>query len=120
MKRTALFLSLAVIGMGSALAADPAKINWSKVATTTVPMFYPGQSSYEWLRSDDTRQVVINDDFLEQEPATKVGSRRRALTVPSPTWPAPLAPQHQTSFRSRAHVWDWPAAMAWTTPPSWC
>ncbi|MCX7173574.1 MAG: ethylbenzene dehydrogenase-related protein [Proteobacteria bacterium] len=53
MKKTALFLSLAVIGMGSAFAADPAKINWSKVPTVTVPLFYPGQSTYEWLRSDD-------------------------------------------------------------------
>ncbi|MCF8199021.1 MAG: hypothetical protein K9J42_09665 [Sulfuritalea sp.] len=52
MKRTALFLSLALIGMGSALAADPAKINWSKISTTKIPMFYPGQSTYQWLRSE--------------------------------------------------------------------
>ena len=36
---------------GSAMAADPAAINWSKVPATTVGLFYPGQSSYEWLRS---------------------------------------------------------------------
>ncbi|MCX7175465.1 MAG: ethylbenzene dehydrogenase-related protein [Proteobacteria bacterium] len=53
MKKTALFLSLAVIGMASALAADPAKINWSKVPATNIPMFYPGQSTYEWLRSEE-------------------------------------------------------------------
>ena len=35
-----------------ASAAEPAKINWSKVPTVNVPLFYPGQSSYEWLRSD--------------------------------------------------------------------
>ena len=58
MKKTALFLSLAVIGMGSALAADPAKINWSKIATVNVPLFYPGQSSYEWLRSDDHKNAA--------------------------------------------------------------
>jgi hypothetical protein len=52
MKRTALFLGLAMIGMGSAIAADPAKINWAKVPAVSVPLFYPGQSSYEWLRSD--------------------------------------------------------------------
>jgi hypothetical protein len=52
MKKTALFLSLAVIGMGTALAADPAKIDWGKVPTVNVPLFYPGQSSYEWLISD--------------------------------------------------------------------
>jgi putative ABC transport system permease protein len=30
--------------------------------------------SGRWLRADDTRQVVINDDFLEREPDVKVGS----------------------------------------------
>ena len=34
------------------MAADPAGIDWSKISATTVPLFYPGQSSYEWLRSD--------------------------------------------------------------------
>jgi hypothetical protein len=33
------------------MAADPAGIDWSKISATTVPLFYPGQSSYEWLRS---------------------------------------------------------------------
>jgi len=50
--KTALFLSLAFIGTGSALAADPATIDWGKVPVVTVPLFYPGQSSYEWLLSD--------------------------------------------------------------------
>jgi hypothetical protein len=36
----------------SVQAADPAKIDWSKVPVTAVSLFYPGQSSYEWLRSD--------------------------------------------------------------------
>lgn len=34
-----------------AMAADPATIDWAKVPVTTVTLFYPGQSSYEWLRS---------------------------------------------------------------------
>jgi hypothetical protein len=58
MKKTLLFLSLAVIGTGSALAADPAKINWSKLPATNIPMFYPGQSSYEWLRSDEHKNAA--------------------------------------------------------------
>jgi hypothetical protein len=45
-------LGLAIFGMGSASAADPAKIDWTKIKATSVPLFYPGQSSYEWLRSD--------------------------------------------------------------------
>ena len=55
--------SLISIAMAPALAADPAKINWSKVPATTVPLFYPGQSSYEWLRSAEHpgAQVVAGD-----------------------------------------------------------
>jgi hypothetical protein len=40
-----------MFGIGKAIAADPAKIDWGKVATYNVDLFYPGQSSYEWLRS---------------------------------------------------------------------
>lgn len=43
--------SLAAFYMGGAMAADPATIDWSKIPGTQVPLFYPGQSSYEWLRS---------------------------------------------------------------------
>jgi hypothetical protein len=44
------FGACALLGL-PALAADPATIDWSKVTATKVPLFYPGQSSYEWLRS---------------------------------------------------------------------
>ena len=33
----------------------------------------PNLLSGRWLQTDDTRQVVINDDFLEREPNVKVG-----------------------------------------------
>lgn len=54
MKKSALAiaLGLAVFGMGSTSAADPATIDWAKIKATSIPLFYPGQSSYEWLRSD--------------------------------------------------------------------
>jgi hypothetical protein len=42
----------ALLAAGSAVAADPAKINWSKIPATNLTLFYPGQSSYEWLRTD--------------------------------------------------------------------
>ncbi|AKU10355.1 di-heme cytochrome c [Azoarcus sp. CIB] len=65
MKKTALFVSLALLGIGAAQAADPAKINWGKVPAVTVPLFFPGQSSYEWLRSDAhegaVKEVVRGD-----------------------------------------------------------
>ena len=52
MKKTALAFSLAGLFAAPALAADPASIDWSKVPAKTVTLFYPGQSSYEWLTTD--------------------------------------------------------------------
>ena len=46
---TAIASAIALIS-GVVHAADPAKINWSKVPTKTVTLFYPGQTSYEWVR----------------------------------------------------------------------
>lgn len=46
-----LLLIPALLAAGFAMAADPAKIDWSAIPTVTVPLFYPGQSSYEWVRS---------------------------------------------------------------------
>lgn len=52
MKKIALIMGMSALAAGSVMAADPASIDWSKISATTVPLFYPGQSSYEWLRSD--------------------------------------------------------------------
>jgi len=51
MKSTALILSMSAFAVGSACAADPATIDWSKMPVSSVALFYPGQSSYEWVRS---------------------------------------------------------------------
>ena len=45
-------LSTVAIAVNPATAADPATINWSAIPVTRLTLFYPGQSSYEWLRSD--------------------------------------------------------------------
>ena len=50
MKSTALILSMSAFAAASAFAADPATIDWSKIPASSVSLFYPGQSSYEWLR----------------------------------------------------------------------
>jgi hypothetical protein len=53
MKKTALFLAVAAIGGCSMLESGTSGgVDWSKVPAKTVLLFYPGQSSYEWLRSD--------------------------------------------------------------------
>jgi Ethylbenzene dehydrogenase len=44
-------IGIAVLFTGSSLAADPATINWSNVPAKTLTLFYPGQSTYQWLRS---------------------------------------------------------------------
>jgi len=58
MNKSAFILALAALTAGPALAADPAAIDWSKVPTVKVPLFFPGQSSYEWLRSDAHKGAV--------------------------------------------------------------
>ena len=55
MKKTSLLLGIGVFVAGSAIAADPAQIDWSKVPVASVALFYPGQSSYEWLRGSGHR-----------------------------------------------------------------
>lgn len=52
-KRTWMALAIgAMLAGSSAWGADPAKIDWKKIPATTVNLMYPGQSSYEWLRSE--------------------------------------------------------------------
>lgn len=58
MSKYALLLGISVvtaIAAGCAsLATGPQAINWDKVPATKVSLFYPGQSSYQWLR-DETK-----------------------------------------------------------------
>ena len=51
MKKAVLMLGLAA-ATTSALAADVATIDWSRVPAKTLTLFYPGQSTYQWLRTD--------------------------------------------------------------------
>jgi hypothetical protein len=46
-----LALGMSTLLAGAAWAADPAAINWASVPAKTLTLFYPAQSSYEWLRS---------------------------------------------------------------------
>jgi hypothetical protein len=43
-------LSIAAALAGSAAAADPATIDWSRVPAKTLTLFYPAQSTFQWLR----------------------------------------------------------------------
>lgn len=44
-------IGITALFAGPVRAADPAAINWKSVPTKTVTLFYPAQSSYQWLRS---------------------------------------------------------------------
>lgn len=59
MRRSALILGMTVLAASTAFGADPAAIDWSKVPATTIPLFYPGQSSYEWLRGSDHKGATV-------------------------------------------------------------
>lgn len=45
-------LVAASAAVSPALAADPATIDWTPIPTTKLTLFYPGQSTYEWLLTD--------------------------------------------------------------------
>lgn len=46
-------VSLTAIAAGCAsLATGPQGLNWDRVPATRLTLFYPGQSSYQWLRSE--------------------------------------------------------------------
>jgi len=47
----------ALAGSSSAMAAPPA--DWSAIPAQTVKLFFPGQSSYQWLRSKDHPGAVL-------------------------------------------------------------
>ena len=58
MKNRQLVLIPALLAASLAMAADPARIDWGGVPQQIVPLFYPGQSSYEWVRSDAHKGAV--------------------------------------------------------------
>jgi hypothetical protein len=44
---------LLLLAAGPALAASVESIDWSRIPTKTLTLFYPAQSTYQWLRSAD-------------------------------------------------------------------
>ena len=43
--------SIAAAFSGLAYSADPASLDWKSVPTKTITLFYPAQSTFQWLRS---------------------------------------------------------------------
>jgi len=80
---------------GSAWAVEPASIDWSKIPTSTMKLFYPGQSTYEWLRSKShggASKVGRGEACVachEEDDAEK--EKGAALVKGGPLEPAPVA-----------------------------
>ena len=55
--RTIIVAAMAAGLSGPALAASP--VDWSAIPTKTVTLFYPGQSSYTWLRSNEHKGASL-------------------------------------------------------------
>lgn len=101
MKRKNLWVQLAALGALGALgsmaaqAADPAKINWKKIPAVNVGLFYPGQSSYEWLTGkehDGASKVKRGESCVschdEKDAEKELGEK---LVKAGPLEPMPVA-----------------------------
>jgi hypothetical protein len=94
-----LVISAGVLGVtlmmgGLASATDSAKINWSSIPAKTVKLFYPGESTYQWLRSKKhkraQRQTIKGESCVschEGEEA-EMGSK---LVIKNKLEPKPIA-----------------------------
>ena len=51
MKQLAFAVAAVAFAAQTAMAADPAKIDWSAIPAKEIGLFYPGQSTYQWIRS---------------------------------------------------------------------
>lgn len=48
--------AVALLSTGTATAADVGNVDWSKVPAKAFTLFYPGQSTYEWLLTPDHKK----------------------------------------------------------------
>jgi len=62
MKRSNLILiaaGVAVLFPGYVLGKDPAQVDWNSVPTQSLTLFWPGQSSFQWLRSSEHPGAIM-------------------------------------------------------------
>jgi len=53
----ALIWGVSLLAAVPVMAGEPATVDWSSVPTNEVKLFYPGQSSYQWLRSEEHKRA---------------------------------------------------------------
>ena len=99
MKKAILFLGLSALVAGPALAAESASIDWSKIPAKSVKLFYPGQSSYQWLLSPEHKKgnqaVSRGRDCVSchEDDETSIGNK---LVKGGPLEPTPIAGKRGT------------------------
>jgi len=54
-----MILGVAALVAGPAFAGDPSAVDWSKVPAHSIKLFWPGQSTYQWLRSPEHKRANL-------------------------------------------------------------
>ena len=57
MLRKTLMIAVSCVMAGLAMAASANSVNWSSIDAKEVKLFFPGQSSYQWLRSKEHKRA---------------------------------------------------------------
>ena len=99
--KTAALMGVAALMAGPALAADPATIDWSKIPAKTFTLFYPGQSTYDWLLSPDHKRATSRSRRARRAcPATRATRRiiGNKLVKAGPLEPTPIAGKNGASI----------------------
>lgn len=86
-------IGIVILFVRPSLAADPATVNWNSVPTKTVTLFYPAQSTYQWLRSPTHPGAAIVTDggaclTCHNGAEEKLGNK---LVTANPLEPTPVA-----------------------------
>ncbi len=91
--KVTLALGVAAIFSTGTWAADPSAIDWSRVPTKTLTLFYPAQSTYQWLRSSEHEGAKMVNKGAACAACHKAGSEEKlgnALVKPSKLEPAAI------------------------------
>ena len=93
MKHLALVLGITALITGPAFALDPGSINWPEVPTKDITLFYPGESTYDWLRSPEhenaQRETIAGQSCISCH-AGEEADFGNALVVEGPLEPDPI------------------------------
>jgi Ethylbenzene dehydrogenase len=113
----------AAMGSGAALAADLEKIDWSAVPKSEIVLFYPGQSSHEWLLSanhngnsavKDGKNCLECHKGEEAEIGKIIASGKKLEPKPIPEFPGSIKLTLQAAYDKESLYLraSWPAKKA--------